>query len=190
MFAVIAVLFCQAAAHAQTPKVTVHFDPAATEIHWTLNGNTHTTHGTFRLKGGLVTFDPATGAAAGELLVALSTGESGNPDRDAKMQKDVLQSDKYPEAFFHPTRVTGTLKPGATQTISVEGTFNIHGADHPLKLDAEVTLNREQATVTTHFRIPYVEWGMKDPSAFLLRVGKDVEVDVSAHGAVEGVPAK
>jgi polyisoprenoid-binding protein YceI len=122
-----------------------------------------------------------------ELLVALSTG---NADRDATMQKEVLQSDKYPEAFFHPTRITGTLKAGATQTISAEGTFNIHGADHPLKLDAEVTLNREQATVTTHFRIPYVEWGMKDPSAFLLRVGKDVEVDVSAHGTVEGVPAK
>jgi polyisoprenoid-binding protein YceI len=188
--AAVTVLLCYSAALAQTQKNTVHIDPAATEIHWTLSGNTHTTHGTFKLKGGLVTFDPATGVAAGELLVALSTGESGNPKRDATMQNDVLQSEKYPEAFFHPIKITGTLKPGTAQTVSVEGAFNIHGTDHPLKLDAVVTLNGDQATITTHFRIPYVAWGMKDPSSFLLRVGKDVEVDVTAHGTVEGAPAK
>jgi polyisoprenoid-binding protein YceI len=129
-----AFLFGAALAHAQAPKVTVHLDPATTEIHWTLSGNTHTTHGTFKLKGGTVSFDPATGAAEGELLVDLTTGTSGNKDRDAKMQSEVLQSDKYPEAFFHPTKITGALKPGAAQTLAAEGSFNIHGADHPLTL--------------------------------------------------------
>jgi len=170
--------------------VTLHFDPAATEIHWTLSGSVHTTHGTFKLKGGLVTFDPATGAATGELLVDLASGDSENADRDAKMQRDVLQSNKYPEAFFHPTKVTGTLKSGATQTVSTEGTFNIHGADHALKLDVDVKLEGTQATLTTHFRVPYVAWGMKDPSTFVLRVGKEVDVDVVAHGTIEGLPAK
>src|SRR5208282_2777871 len=122
-------------AHTQRPKATVHFDSATTEIHWKLTGNAHDTHGTFRLKGGQVTFDPATGVAAGELLVDLATGESGDPSRDSKMQRDVLESNKYPEAFFHPTKITGDVKVGATQTVSAEGTFNIHGADHPLKLE-------------------------------------------------------
>ncbi len=178
------------AASAQAPKVTVHFDPASTEIHWTLSGNAHTTHGTFRLKGGQVTLDPATGAASGELLVDLSTGESGNRDRDARMQKEVLESSKYPNAFFHPARITGTLKPGADQTVTAEGVFNIHGTDHPMKLEIQVKLDGDRATATTRFSVPYVAWGMKDPSSFILRVGKEVTVDVVAHGTVEGLGAK
>jgi polyisoprenoid-binding protein YceI len=178
------------AARAQTPGTTVRLDPATTQVHWTLSGNTHTTHGSFRLKSGQLTFDPETGAATGELLVDLATGESGNESRDSKMQTEVLESTKYPEAFFHPQKVTGALKPGATQTVTAEGTFNIHGADHPLKLDIQVKLDGNQATATTHFSVPYVAWGMKDPSSFVLRVGKEVNIDIVAHGTVEGLSAK
>ena len=186
----LAVQFVAAAAHGQTQKITVRFDPAATEIHWTLSGNTHTTHGTFRLKGGQVTFDPATGAAQGELLVELATGDSGNSSRDSKMQNDVLESARYPQAFFHPTRITGGLKAVGTQAVTADGTFNIHGADHPLKMELQVKLEGSQATATTHFSVPYVAWGMKDPSSFVLRVGKEVDIDVVAHGTVEGMPGK
>ncbi len=187
--ALLAVLFVASSAKAQS-KITVNFDPAATEIHWTLSGSAHTTHGTFRLKGGQMTFDPATGAAQGELLVDLSTGESGDSSRDSKMQTSVLESAKYPQAFFHPTKIVGAVKAGEAQTVAAEGTFNIHGADHPLKLEIKVKLEGSRATATTHFSVPYVAWGMRDPSNFLLRVGKDVDVDVVAQGTVEGLPAK
>lgn len=180
----------QVAVQAQMAKVTVRLDPATTEIHWTLSGNTHTTHGTFKLKSGQVTFDSGTGVATGELLVDLATGESGNASRDSKMETDVLESSKYPEAFFHPQKVTGALKPGAPQTVSTEGAFNIHGADHPLKLDIQVKLDGNQATATTHFSVPYVAWGMKDPSSFILRVDKEVDINVVAHGTVEGLSSK
>ncbi len=185
----IALLSCSPAVHAQKNNVTVHLDPATTEIHWTLNGSTHTTHGTFKLKGGLFTYDPATGIASGEMLVDLSTGESGEPDRDAKMKNVVLETGKYPQAFFKPTKISGDVKSGATQTVTVEGNFNIHGADHPLTLKIDVKLDGNQATATTHFTVPYVAWGMKDPSVFVLRVAKDVQVDIAAHGTVDA-PAK
>ncbi len=189
--ALLAPFFFGVTAMGQTPKVTVRLDPSATEIHWTLSGNTHTTHGTFRLKGGLVSFDPATGAAEGEMLVDLSTGESGEKSRDSKMQTEVLESSKYPEAFFHPAKITGTLKPGGgAQAMTAEGVFNIHGADHPLKLEIQVKVDGNQATATAHFSVPYVAWGMKDPSSFVLRVGKEVAIDVVAHGTVEGLVSK
>lgn len=174
-------------AQAQAPKVTVRFDPATTRIGWILHGNTHTTEGTFKLKGGMVAFDPATGVAEGELLVDLASGESGNKGRDAKMQGEVLQSDKYPEAFFHANRITGFMNSGGAQTVVAEGIFNIHGADHPLRLQIEIKLEGNQATATTHFNVPYVAWGMKDPSGLLLRVDKEVQVDVVAHATVEGI---
>ncbi len=50
-FAVFAVSVCLAlgqSVHAQ--KMTVHLDPAQTEIQWTLTDTLHTVHGTFKLK--------------------------------------------------------------------------------------------------------------------------------------------
>lgn len=167
--------------------VTMHVDPARTEIHWTLNGNMHTVHGTFRLKGGLITFDPATGVAQGEIAVDLQTGESGNQSRDSRMHKDVLESDKYPQAIFHPVKVTGIVKSGSTQSVTVEGTFTLHGTDHPLRLDTKVQVDGHDAVATMHFTVPYVDWGMKDPSNFIFRVEKAVDVDVIAKGGIEGV---
>lgn len=175
--------------HAQSvpQRVTVHLDPARTEIHWTLGGTVHTVHGTFQLKGGMVTFDPATGEAEGEVLVDLATGDSGSHARDSRMQSEVLESAKYPQAIFHPQKVTGTVKAGQKQNVTVDGTFTIHGADHPLSLQMQVDLSGQDAIATTHFEIPYVAWGMKNPSTFVLRVSKQVDVDVVSKGTVEGL---
>ena len=168
-------------------SVTIHLDPSQTEIHWILNGNMHTVHGTFKLKGGLITFNPATGAAQGEIAVDLPTGESGNHSRDSRMQKEILESDKYPQAIFHPLKVTGTVVPGSGQNVTIDGTFTIHGKDHPLRMEAKVDVNGHDAAATTHFSIPYVDWGIKDPSNFIFRVDKTVDLDIIAKGTIEGV---
>jgi hypothetical protein len=34
-------------------------------------------------------------------------------------------------------------------------------------------------------RVPYVEWGLEDPSNLFLRVAKQVEVRLEAQGALE-----
>jgi polyisoprenoid-binding protein YceI len=176
-------------AEAQSPatKVTVHLDTEKTEIHWTLHTTLHTVQGSFRLKGGIMTFDPKSGAAQGEFLVDVGSGESGDKTRDEKMQSEVLESRKYPEAFFHPVKVSGVLKPGGTANLTVEGTLNLHGADHPLTLLTAVQMNGSDAVATTHFIIPYAAWGMKDESRLLLRVDKEVSVDVVARGTVDGI---
>jgi polyisoprenoid-binding protein YceI len=186
----IAALALAAPLPAQTPhqKITLHVDPAQTEIHWTLADVLHTVHGTFRLKGGVVTFDPVTGAADGEMLVDLDTGDSGDAARDRRMKQNVLETATYPEAIFHPEKVTGTPRPGAVQTVTVDGLFTIHGKDHPFQMVVQVQMTgNRQASATTHFVIPYVSWGLKDPSTFVLRVGKQVDVDVTAKGTVEGL---
>lgn len=168
-------------------KVTVHLDPAATEIHWTLADPLHTVHGTFALKGGLITFDPKTGTAQGEVLVDAASGESGSHGRDARMQKDVLESTKFPQAIFHPEKVTGPMRSGILQNVTVQGTFTIHGSDHPLQLAIGVQITGKDVVATTHFVVPYVAWGMKDPSNFMLHVEKQVDVDVVAKGTIDGL---
>jgi polyisoprenoid-binding protein YceI len=170
---------------AQNRSLKVLLDPAQTEIHWKLGG-LHPTHGTFKLKSGEFLFNPATGIAEGEILVDATTGESGNPDRDKRMHDEVLESNRYPAIFFHPTQIKGSFKSGeGTQELQGEGTFNIHGADHPLELPLKVQVAAGMVTATTRFTVPYVEWGMKNPSKFLVRVSKQVEIEVTAKGTIK-----
>jgi polyisoprenoid-binding protein YceI len=165
----------------------VLLDPSQTEIHWKLGG-LHQTHGTFKLKSGEFLFNPASGIAEGEILVDATTGESGNAARDKRMQEEVLESNRYPAIFFHPTQMKGAFHAGeGTQDLVGQGTFNIHGADHPLELPLKVQITAGVVTATTHFTVPYVAWGMKNPSRFLLKVGKEVEIDVTAKGTVKQV---
>jgi polyisoprenoid-binding protein YceI len=173
---------------AKSQQMTIHLDPAKSKIEWVLKDTVHTVNGTFQLKGGLITFNLATGVADGELLVDVATGASGNATRDNKMKTQVLETQKYPTAFFHPTLVTGTMKPGTTQQLTIQGTLNIHGTDHPLTLRADVKSDGSMVTATTHFAVPYVAWGMRDPSIMLIHVSKQVDVTVIAQGSVEKTP--
>ena len=174
-------------AQAQNRGMKVVLDPAQTEIHWKLSG-LHSVHGSFKLKSGEFLFNPKTGLAEGEILVDATTGESGNAARDKRMQDEVLESNRYPAIFYHPTEIKGPFKTGeGTQDLTGEGTFNIHGADHPMQLPLKVQISADTVTATTRFTVPYVEWGMKNPSRFLLRVGKQVEIEVSAKGTIKQV---
>ena len=179
--------FAQQSSAQSEKEIAVHLDPAQTQIRWTLGSTLHTVHGTFNLKGGVLTFDPATGVAEGEILVDAASGQSGNKSRDHKMQREVLESGKYPQMFFHATKISGSLKQGVTQDVVMEGTLNIHGADHPLTLHVQVQLAGHRITAVTHFSVPYVAWGMKDPGTMLLRVKKQVEVEIVSHGNVDGL---
>ena len=172
-------------AWAQKHGLKVVLDPSQTVIRWSLNGDLHNTHGTFKLKTGQLIFDPETGVAEGEILVDATTGESGDKARDKKMQDEVLESGRYPAIFFHPSQLKGAYKDTAdVQDLEAQGTFNIHGADHPLSLPLKVKVTAGTVTANTQFDVPYVEWGMKNPSKFLVRVGKQVHIDVAAKGTL------
>jgi polyisoprenoid-binding protein YceI len=174
---------------AQTPArnkgFKVQLDPVQTRIEWQLGG-LHTTHGTFKLKSGELVFNPATGVAEGEILVDATTGESGNADRDKKMHAEVLESNRYPAIFFHPSQLKGEFRQteGAQQLVG-QGIFNIHGEDHPIELPLTVQLTGNVVTATTKFSVPYVAWGMKDPSKLIFRVNKQVEIEVTAKGTIK-----
>jgi polyisoprenoid-binding protein YceI len=178
-----ALLLCLSiAARSQQTQVTL--DPTQTTINWTLGATLHTVHGTFKLVSGSLLFDPRTGAAGGELLVDAKSGESGNSTRDGKMQKEILESQRFPEITFLPKHVTGTLAPQGPSTLQVQGVFRIHGSDHDLTLSLAVQAQGSRATATTKFDVPYQAWGMKNPSTLFLKVDNKVEIDISAVGTM------
>ena len=171
----------------QNKGMKIELDPAQTEIHWKLGG-VHTTHGTFKLKSGQFFFNPETGVAEGEILVDATTGESGNADRDKHMQQEVLESNRYPAIFFHPSHVKGEFKAGdAAQQLVAQGTFNIHGADHPMEMPVTVQVAGSTVKASSKFTVPYVAWGMKDPSKFFLKVNKQVEIEMTTTGTLKPI---
>jgi len=173
-----ALLLLLTAAPAAFSETDLDLDPAKTEIAFTLHDPLHTVHGTFKLKRGTLHLDPEHGKASGEIVVDAASGQSGSSARDGRMHKEILESKKYPDATFAADSMQGKLEPSGASQIDVHGAFTIHGAAHELTLHFQVTANSGQYSGTTHFDIPYVAWGMKDPSNFLLKVEKKVEMDV------------
>lgn len=169
-----------AMAVAQSPgEVHIDFDPAATKVEFTLGDVLHTVHGSFRLKSGAIHFDPSTGAAGGLLVVDAASGDSGNRTRDHKMNKEILETERYPEATFTPNHVIGQLAMQGASQVQVEGTFRLHGTDHQLTLVVPAQVNGSQINLQIQFVVPYVKWGLKDPSTFVLRVNKEVQMSIS-----------
>jgi hypothetical protein len=53
-----------------------------------------------------------------------------------------------------------------------------------MTIPATVKEQNDLVTANARFTVPYVEWGMKDPSNLVLRVDKTVKVEVTFTGKV------
>jgi polyisoprenoid-binding protein YceI len=174
-------------AHAAQTFV-VELDPAQTTISFLLVGLLHDTHGTFKLKSGKMQFDPDTGAASGSIIVDVTTGDTGDSSRDSKMHSVVLESAKFGEAVFTPKQVVGSVAQEGASQVDVQGVLRIHGTDHNVTMTMAVTASGGKITAKARFNVPYAEWGMKNPSVFLLRVADSVTVEVSTAGRLSTTP--
>ncbi len=158
-------------------------DPGQSKVYWTVDSTLHTVHGTFAVKSGALHFDPGTGKAGGEIVVFATSGESGNSSRDEKMHKLVLESAKYPDAAFRPTQVEGKVAASGNSDVQLHGVFLLHGSEHELAVPVHAELSNGKWQATAKFEVPYIRWGLKDPSNWLLKVKPAVEVDLELAGA-------
>ena len=170
------------AAPAFAQEKALELDPTESTVHFTLKSSLHTVHGTFTLTSGKVSFDPETGKAAGSLVVSAASGESGNKGRDSRMHKEIIESQRYPEINFSPHDIEGHVEMQGDSHVEVKGEFRLLGQDHEIAIP--VTLRSEGSSVTldSDFSIPYIAWGLKNPSTFILRASDMVEVNIRASG--------
>ncbi|HSK45364.1 MAG TPA: YceI family protein, partial [Candidatus Binatia bacterium] len=173
------------AGFAQAQQKTFTLDPAQTKVNFTVDSTLHTVHGDFRLKRGSIQFDNATGAASGELVVDSTSGESGSDGRDKRMHKDILESPKYFDIIFTPQHVKGTVANEGKSNVEVEGILTMHGKSKPVTMPLEVQLQNGTGSADGSFKVKYLEWGIKNPSTFILRVNDTVEIHVHAAGNVK-----
>jgi len=176
---VVVLLIISAAAQEQTFQI----DPAQSTVKFTLGDVLHTVHGSFALKHGELQVQP-TGKLSGEIVVDATSGNSGSGMRDRKMNKEVLESARYPEIDFRPDRFDGEVAAQGKSSVVVHGMFSIHGTAREVTVPAQVERDGDHWTANVHFTVPYAKWGMKNPSTLFLKVNDTVEIDLSAAGSV------
>lgn len=181
-------IFLTAALAAVSVRAEQHvlaLDPQASKVSFTLKATGHEVEGVLALKSGRIVFDPTTGAASGEIAIDLLSASTGNKGRDQKMHDEVLESKKHPLAVFRAEKLRGTVPASGTGEVTLDGTLSLHGSDHKVSLPAKIEVQNGRVKADTRFQIPYVEWGLEDPSVVMLRVAKEVTVRVRAEGTLD-----
>jgi polyisoprenoid-binding protein YceI len=159
-------------------------NPDASEVKMTLKTTHEVVNGTFHIQSGSIEFDRATPKMAGSVVVAAGSGKTGNGSRDKKMNKDILQVEKYTTVSFEPKSYAGAIAPSGDSTLQVTGIFTLLGTPHEITIPILVHLEGATATAKAHLSVPYVQWGLKDPSFLIWKAEKDVSVDLSLTGTL------
>ncbi len=172
----------------QRTEQVLDLEPEATEVTFALEATGHDVAGALYLHTGRIRFDAETGIASGEVSIDVQRAETGNEKRDKTMHKKVLESEQHPLIVFKPERLEGEIAAEGASEVQLIGTVTLLGKEHPMTLPTTVEIAGSEVTARTTFAVPYVEWGLHDPSIIFLRVAKVVDVTISAAGTLAAVP--
>ena len=177
--------FAVFASGAEMPRAgTLVLDPSKTLIEFRLGGSLHNVDGQFKLTHGTITADRIGGKADGVIVVDAASGKSDDVLRDNRMKDSILEVTQWPEITFAPRRITGAVDPSGNFKAQLEGTLSLHGTRHDVMIDTQGHIANRDLIATAHFSIPYVEWGLKDPSLLFLTVDKNVDIDIATAGTI------
>jgi polyisoprenoid-binding protein YceI len=181
-----ATLVCIAAVPGAAQQAfAVEIDAAKTTVEFTLHDVLHTVHGNFKVKNGTIVIVPETAAARGSIVIDGTTGESGNGSRDSKMHNQILESAKFPDITFTPAQVNGTIAPQGDSQVDVRGLLTLHGQGHETVVRATVHIDGTEVTSDASFPVPYLKWGVKNPSTLFLRVSDVVQINAHLVGHIK-----
>ena len=181
----LALLCSVVSAPSQQQKFEV--DSGQSKLQFTLDSTFHTIQGAFQLKPGSIQFQPSGGLASGQIVVDAASACGDARSRDHRMLKDILEVDKYPEIIFMPIEMKGALAPSGASEFQLTGLLKLHGQDHPMTLNIQAEVQGNSLTADTSFTVPYILWGLKDPSTFFVRVKDRVNLKLHAVGQLSHV---
>lgn len=159
-------------------------DTNASEVKISLKTTHELVNGTFGLQAGSIKFNPGASTLSGSIVVLAASGKTGNHSRDKKMYKDILEVEQHATVSFEPKSYVGTLAASGDSSIQVTGVFTLLGSPHEMTVPMQIHLESASATAKTHFVVPYVQWGLKNPSFLFWKAENDVAVDVNLTGTI------
>jgi polyisoprenoid-binding protein YceI len=157
-------------------------NPDASQVKMTLNTSHEVVNGTFHIQSGSIEFDRTASKMSGSIVVLAGSGKTGNGIRDKRMDKEILKVDQYTTVSFAPKTYTGTIASSDDSTIQVSGVFTLLGTPHDLTIPVQIHRDGSKATAKAHFIVPYVQWGLKDPSFMFWKAEHDVAIDLDLVG--------
>jgi polyisoprenoid-binding protein YceI len=157
-------------------------NPDASEIKMTLKTTREVVNGTFHIQSGSLNFDRSAAKMSGSVVVLAGSGKTGNGSRDKKMNKDILEVEQHATVSFEPKSYAGAIAPSGDSTIQATGIFTLLGTPHEITIPILVHLEGTTATAKAHFVVPYIQWGLKDPSFLFWKADKDVAIDLFLTG--------
>lgn len=178
----LAVILTPAAVLAQRQTFAIH--PDASDVRMTLKTTHEIVNGTFRVQSGSVEFDRGAPNMSGSIIVSAGSGNTGNGSRDKKMNKDILKVEQYATVSFEPKVYAGAIAPSGDSTIQVTGTFTLVGTPHEITIPIQVHLDGTGVTAKAHFVVPYIQWGLKNPSFLIWKADNDVAIDLDLVGTI------
>ena len=180
-FAVIAFAAALApAAFAQRQTFVVN--PDGSQVKITLNTTHEVVNGTFHVQSGSIEFGQGAPDMTGSVVVLSGSGNTGNGSRDKKMNKDILKVDQYATVSFEPKTYSGTIANSGESNLQVTGIFTLLGTPHQITIPILVHVEGTAATAKAHFVVPYVKWGLKNPSFLVWKADDDVAIDLFLDG--------
>jgi polyisoprenoid-binding protein YceI len=159
-------------------------NPDACEIKMTLKTTHEVVNGTFHVQSGLIEFDRGTSKMSGSIVVLAGSGKTGNDSRDKKMNKDILKVEQHATVSFEPKTYSGAIASSGDSTIQVTGTFTLLGMPHEITVPMLVHLDDAGAAAKGHLVVPYVQWGLKNPSFLFWKAEDDVAIDLNLAGTI------
>jgi polyisoprenoid-binding protein YceI len=178
---VIAAILTQAGV-AQRQTFVINRDDS--QVRMTLKTTHEVVNGTFHIQSGSIDFDRSSPQMSGLIAVAAGSGKTGNEGRDKKMNKDILKVGQYATVSFEPKTYTGAIALSGDSTIQVTGILTLLGTPHEITVPLLVHLDNASATAKGHLIVPYVQWGLKNPSFFIWRADDEVSIDLSLLGEI------
>lgn len=159
-------------------------NPDASQVKITLNTTREIVNGAFHVQSGSIMFDRAAPSMSGSVVVLAGSGKTGNGTRDKRMNKEILKVDKYATVSFEPKSYAGAIAASGDSNLQVTGIFTLLGTPHQITIPMQVHLDGAGATVKAHFVVPYIEWGVKDPSFLIWKADHDVAIDIDLVGTI------
>ncbi len=159
-------------------------NPDASEVKMTLNTTHEVVIGTFHIQSGSIEFDRSNSKMSGSVVVLAGSGKTGNDSRDKKMYRDVLEVEQHATVSFEPKTYAGAIASSGDSTIQVTGIFTLLGTPHEITVPMLVHLEGRSATARAQFVVPYVDWGLKNPSFLIWKAENDVAIDLNLSGTI------
>ena len=129
---------------------------------------------------GTLTLD-GTSITAVDVTADLTRLTSDDDRRDGQLQRQAIQTGQYPTSTFKlsaPIELGSVPADGQTIDATATGELTLHGVTKTVQVPIQARLSGDVVTVTGSVEIPFADYGIQQPTSFLV-------LSIEDHGIIE-----